>query len=103
MPSVVPVSSPSAEASLVLTQSRANCSRAAALREVLKYSEAVTKEAESTLSGYSGHLETLFTSVQEVATQAEVSHCSVHLYHQDDSVPIRIRAIFQVRRDSEQQ
>ena len=71
IPSIVPSTTP-VEASFVLTQSTVNCSRAAALREVLAYSEAVTKELESTLTGYSGHLETLFTSVQEVATQAQV-------------------------------
>ena len=71
--SIVPTSTP-VEPSFVLTQSTVNCSRAAALREVLSYSEAVTKELESTLTGYSEHLETLFTSVQEVATQAQVDH-----------------------------
>ena len=71
IPSLVPSTTP-VEASFVLTQSTVNCSRAAALREVLAYSEAVTKELDSTLTGYSGHLETLFTSVQEVATQAQV-------------------------------
>jgi len=61
-------------ASSSLKQSRTNLGRAAALREILAYSGTVSKEADYILSGYSEHLESLFESVQHVATRAQVSN-----------------------------